>query len=128
MQTPPAETGWYLVNCVLVGSMREGDVKAIVIYVGGFFKHRCSRGTTAEKACYNHSGHTREGEPMTTPHRRQYLISITENDRTKRTAMRNALHRHGAREMLPGVFVVALTEGERRALARRFGGARIRVG
>lgn len=64
---------------------------------------------------------------MKTLHRRQYLISLSENDRARRTAMRNALHRHGAREVLPGLFMVALTEEERRDLSRRFGGARIRA-
>ena len=40
----------------------------------------------------------------------------------------NALFRHGGREVLPGLFVVALTQKERLTLVRRFGSARVRAG
>lgn len=58
--------------------------------------------------------------------RHSYLISITTHDRRERTAMRNALWRHGASEVLPGLFLVALTDGERQGLTRRFGKVRIK--
>lgn len=58
--------------------------------------------------------------------RRSYLISITSDDKTERTAMRNALWRLHASEVLPGLFLVPMTQSERRALARRFSRLRIR--
>ena len=61
-----------------------------------------------------------------TQQRRSYLITLTTTTPTERTAMRNALWRLNASELLPGLFLVSLTPSERQALARRFGGLRIR--
>jgi hypothetical protein len=60
------------------------------------------------------------------PTRRSYLISVTTRDQAARTAMRNALWRLRASEVLPGLFLVALTDGERATLTRRFGEMRIK--
>lgn len=56
--------------------------------------------------------------------RKTYLISVTTGE--QRTAMRNALWVLGGSEILPGLFLVALTDGERQGLERRFGKVRIR--
>lgn len=58
--------------------------------------------------------------------RKSYLISVTTGDRTQRTEMRNALWLLGGNEVLPGLFLVALTDGERQRLERRFGKIRIK--
>lgn len=59
--------------------------------------------------------------------RQSYLVSLTARDQTQKTAMRNALWRLGGREILPGLYLVALTPAERQALARRFGELRLRA-
>lgn len=58
--------------------------------------------------------------------RRSFLIAITENDLKKRATMRNALWRLGGKEILPSLYIVALTPAERQALARRFRKIRVR--
>jgi hypothetical protein len=58
--------------------------------------------------------------------RRSYLITLPTTSQTTRTAMRNELYRLGAREILPGVYLCALTDGERQQLSRRFAGVRLR--
>jgi hypothetical protein len=64
---------------------------------------------------------------MVTVVRRSYLISVSERGKTARTAMRNALFRLNGKEVLPGLFWVALTDEERAALGRQFGKVRIRA-
>lgn len=61
------------------------------------------------------------------PMRKSYLVTITTSDPTQKTAMRNALWRLGGQEILPGLYLVALTPAEHQALARRFGGMRVRA-
>jgi len=59
--------------------------------------------------------------------RRPYLISVTTHEPSERTAMRNALWRLQAKEVLPGLFWVGLTDEEKQRLARRFVGMRARA-
>ena len=60
------------------------------------------------------------------PTRRSFLISIANGDQKQRTAMRNALCRQDGREILPGLFLVSLTDSEKATLMRRFGYLRVR--
>lgn len=62
-------------------------------------------------------------QPVT---RRSYLVSLSSHDRQRRTAMRNALVRLGGSEILPGLFVVAMTAAERAELERRFADVRVK--
>jgi hypothetical protein len=64
---------------------------------------------------------------MVTVVRRSYLISVSERGQTARTAMRNALFRLNGKEVLPGLFLVALSEEEKAALGQKFGQVRIRA-
>lgn len=58
--------------------------------------------------------------------RRSYLVSLANHDQKQRILMRNALGKLGGREILPGMFVVALTTEERAILAKKFGALRFR--
>lgn len=58
--------------------------------------------------------------------RRSYLVSLTNHDTKTRILMRNALGKLGGREILPGLFLVALTTEERSNLAKKFGTLRFR--
>lgn len=58
--------------------------------------------------------------------RRSYLITLPTTEK-QRIAMRNALYRLGAKEILPGLYLVSLSESERASLTQRFGGRRIRA-
>lgn len=58
--------------------------------------------------------------------RRSYLVTLPTTSQAQRTAMRNELYRLGAREILPGLYLAALTDGERQRLSQRFGGLRLR--
>ena len=58
--------------------------------------------------------------------RRSYLVSLANHDQKQRILMRNALGRVGGREILPGLFMVALTSEERTDLAKKFGALRFR--
>lgn len=58
--------------------------------------------------------------------RTSYLIAVSNGDRQQRIALRNLLWKLGGNEILPGLFWVALTDGEKQMLNRRFGKLRIR--
>lgn len=53
--------------------------------------------------------------------RKAYLITLTTTDAVQRTAMRNALWRLGASEILPGLYLAYLTAAERQRLSHKFG-------
>ncbi|MEZ4684177.1 MAG: hypothetical protein R2932_59200 [Caldilineaceae bacterium] len=60
------------------------------------------------------------------PIRQTFLIPIVDKDQKQRTVIRNALYYFNGREILPNLFLVALTEAERQSLIRRFGRLRVR--
>lgn len=64
--------------------------------------------------------------PIQQPTRRSYLVSITTRNAAQKTAMRNALWRFGGHEILPDLYLVALTTAEYQNLTRRFGAMRIK--
>lgn len=55
------------------------------------------------------------------PLRRPYIISLTAKNKEQRTAMRNALWRLNASEVLPGLYLAYLSQDEHKCLTRRFG-------
>ena len=58
--------------------------------------------------------------------RRSYLISLSAHDQKQRTEMRNTLAKLNASEILPGVFVAALTPDERAKLTQKYANLRVK--
>jgi len=102
----------------------RGQFKLIVIHCAHIFKNKRSIArllwyTDRKRGC---------NMPTHRYTRRSYIITLTTTDQKQKTAMRNALWRLGASELLPGLYVVKLTWPEYRKLANRFSKMQIEKG